>query len=305
MTAAKTIVNFPMTQLPHVSSLDLKLKKKLHALYSLLENKPDVFADIVAPLSEILRLPVKAKLTHVESLSLDGVIASLPEHFLLNVIRLDPHTKRAFLVFDPVLAQILVNAALSGEKAAFENLSYEQLKPLTPLSEAVVEYAVVCALEKASHNMGKKNFSIAFENIIRDSKKLLGMYAHSDDFAMFSVSLMCHDKEFYVKFALPLSLSETLGAPQSDQAFFKTRLEGFAGFKTEFQLEVGEVELLPEDLNALAPGDIVFFDDCRVAMNDARVLTGQAKLKPVGLENEAGYLVDVEVGEDGIRAKVD
>lgn len=303
-TSAKKVSDFPFGILPQYRLDDLALSRKLNVLYALIEDGTDVFAAATAPLAKILKSEVVAELVHVEALSLDEVVVSLPERFLLSLVRMDPHTKRAFFVFDASLASFLSQSALSGGRGVASTSDVAALNPLTSLGEAVIEYVLVSALEKISSALGQKTFSLSFENIIRDPKKLFGLYSNNDRFAVFSIKLAVPGRDFYVKLALPLSLAQQLAEEERTDDFFRSRLAGFSDFRADFQLEAGHVELTPSDIQNMRPGDIILLDVALTELDAEKKPSGQALLRPVGMDQDLGFVMDLDVAADCIHAKV-
>lgn len=303
MTEMRQVEDFPFASLPSMTDEEVSLFCQASDLYTLMEDRTDVLLKLLESMKGILQADFKAELAHVEALALEDVMSALPERFLMSVMRMDPHTKRAFLVFDTALAQILVAAVLSG-KSALDSAGLDQLKPLSPLSEAVVEYVLVSALEKLPAVFGEMKFTPSFESLVRDPKKLLGLFAMSDRFAVFSIKLTVGGSAFFLKFALPLALAQTLGSRGDEEEFFRSRLQGFESFKTEFFLEIGRVALSQGEVANLEPGDIVLLDECHASLDLKRELTGKAHLIPVGVEDESGFVTELGRDGDQILAKV-
>lgn len=304
VNTSRQIKDFPFESLPSFTDEEITLFKQASGLYTLMENRKNTIPKLLESMKGILQADFESDLTHVEALTFDEIMRTLPERFLMSIMRMDPHTKRAFLLFDPALAQVLITAVLSGGKTALESAGLDQLKPLSPLAEAVVEYVLVSAIEKLPTAFGEMKFQPSFESLVRDPKKLLGLFATSDRFVVFSIKLSVENSRFFLKFALPLALAQTLGRGVGEEEFFRSRLQGFESFKTDFFLEVGRVALSPDEMAALEPGDIVLLDECRAKLGPHREITGEAVLLPVNSEDESGFVTELGRNGDQILAKV-
>ena len=304
VNTSRQIEDFPFENLPSLTEEEVTLFRQASGLYTLIGNRKNILSKLLESMKKILKADFEAELAHVEVLNFEEILRVLPERFLMSIMRMDPHTKRAFLLFDPALAQVLITAVLSGGKPSLESVGFDQLKPLSPLAEAVVEYVLLSALEKLPSVFGEMRFQPSFENLVRNPKKLLGLFATSDRFVVFSIKLSVENSHFFLKFALPLALAQMLGRHGDEDGFFRSRIQGFEGFKTDFFLEVGRVALTPDEMAALEPGDIVFFDECRATLGPNREITGEAILLPVNVEDESGFITELGRAGDQILAKV-
>jgi flagellar motor switch protein FliM len=251
------------------------------------------------PLKEVLKTDFQAKIIHVEAKDLASVELSCSEHSIMALIHVEPRGKKVLVIFDSLLAKILVHKILAGAEVETEHLLPLQMKPLTALEEAVVEYILVSAIEKIS----AQDFSLTFEDVIRDPQKLTGYFSHQENFAEVSLDLSIMNKDFFVKLVLPLSVADNLGLTIHDEYFQNQRLKQFEKFHVDFQLEMGKVTLTPSDLAALDNGDIVMLDEVSVDLS-RELFHGRAHLKLCGELLNRGYEVDLVTKGDVIQAKV-
>lgn len=294
---------FPYETLPKYKLEEVQLKKKLLNAYYFFENRAQILKDLVTPLQEILNEPLQIEITHLESSDLENLVSSLPEKTLLGLVRLEPQGRKAVLLFETLLAKILVYKTLSGGKIDQEKISRLQLKPLTSLEEAVVQYILISIIEKLSTHISPKNFNIAYDDVVHDSKKLMGSFSHQDQFAVFSIQLHLLEKDFYLKFVLPIAMADDLGITEMDEKFVKERLKQFERFQVPIQLEVAQVTLEPSDLDQLSAGDIIMFDDVLVEQKGSQI-TGQAKMTLAQEDSREGYLVELHSKGSTLQATV-
>jgi len=294
---------FPYDKLQKYSLEGVQLKKKLLNAYYFFESHTEILDELVKPLEEILKTKLEIKITHLESSNLEEFVQSLPNKTLIGLVGLEPHGKKVVILFETLLAKLLVYKILSGGHVDLEKISQMQLKPLTSLEEAVVQYILISVIEQISTTITPKNFSLAYEDILTDSKKLLGSFSHQERFAIFSIKIHLYERDFFLKMALPITVAEDLGITQFNEDFAKERLKQFSKFMVNLQLEVAHVSLEPADIDQLHLGDIVMFDDTSVELDDNKI-TGHAMMKLADQETNEGYLVDLEVKGDFIHAKV-
>lgn len=302
--SAKNIISFPFEALPHVSAQKWQLKKRLFHIYTLFSEKENLLQDIIQPLEKILKQEISAELIQIETQTISDIVSTLPQRVLLTLLRVDPYPKRAFLSFDLGLAQVATGSVLSGGRAALSSLSFEQLKPITPLNEAVIEYLVVSFLQKVTDYLGPARFALGFEEICQEPKKLLSFYANTDEIALFTIGLTIQDKKFFVKVGLPIQAAQDFSSQDNENDFFHYRLQSFLGLKNDFVLELGHVELDPEELHRLEEGDIILLDESGVTLNEKKSVQGEAVVRPAHGEKGLGYGVELSSHKGHVRAKI-
>lgn len=297
------VQNFPFETLPQIRSEDYDFLVQVKNLYTVLEEHEDLFQDLLKPLQDVLPLSFYGEISRIDCVSAENVQKNLSESLLLALIQFPPHQKKGFLIFDKILAQILVDGLLSGTKISAEQLALNQLKPITSLSEAVVVYILVSVMERLSEALGKTNFTMAFDQLLRDPVKFQSLYSLKDRFAFFTICLKTQARDFYCHLGLPIDFARDFSILKKQDQFSRLRSEHFGGFKVPFQLEIGQASLSPEEFSALEEGDILLLETEGVRKTQEG-LRGQAKLKPVGLDHEIGYHVNFDATAEEIRAIV-
>lgn len=298
-----SVLPFPYSSLPKVTQESVQLRKKLLNAYYFFESHQDILKELSEPLREILKTPVPLEVTCLESAALEHLVSGLPEKTLLVLFRLEPHAKKAALVFETLLAKILIHMVLSGDRLDQKRFRELQLKPLTFLEEAVVQYIFVSVLERLSSRLSPKTFSIVYDDVVRDPKRLMGSFSVQDPLGVFSFKLHLLEHDFYLKLVLPISTADHMRLTKLHKAFVKERLTQFGNFDVPLELEAAGVDLEPADLDGLDAGDIVMFDEASLWLKEGG-LEGQARVRLVDHEGREGYLVDVETAGEAIRARI-
>ncbi|EKD50591.1 MAG: hypothetical protein ACD_62C00494G0006 [uncultured bacterium] len=295
---------FPFDELPQCTQAEVALKKKLFGAYHFFTNRPDFVTLIAQPLVEVLQGSVRLKITHVESKTFEEMGASFSDRSLVGVMRLEPQGKKVGLIFDSLLAKILIHKILTKQPLTTDKLAQLHIKPLTALEEAVVQYFLVVLIDQITNNINDKNFALSFEDVLRTRDEFRGQFSNQEDYALFSIKLNYLEKDFYLKLVLPLSVSQDLANVEREEEFVNQRIRQFENMKTEFQLEVGYVTLEPSELDSLAAGDIVLFDEMLIE-KDQQKISGYAEMKQTGAESLEGYRVAIETQGDIVKAKID
>ena len=307
------ITAFPFNELPQLSSERLGLEEKLRAVYTTLQKNGDWFQTLSQSVSTVAGTAAVATLLNLEPFSFAEILAQLPEPSLVGVVRIEPQGKRAFLLFDNLLAQTLVNTVLTSGRVQSEAIevsavnALDELRPLTPLTEAVLQYVIVLTLEKilAQH---KPTTNFVFEDVIRDPKRLTVLAAHSDKFAVISLALSVAGREFYVKVILPLMLVQNGWLEAQDQNRIQEQRHRFANFTTEFNLVVGSVTLNSDDIAGLSVGDIVLLDECTLknaaTLSQHKAWSGTGVFCPSMSDCDSGYRVAIQATSAGLQTVI-
>lgn len=299
----RKISAFPFDELPNLSASEHAFDRKLARAQEALSGDADLLASLVEPVAKMLKIRVDAKVTALETVALDDLVTGLPECSLIAQFRLDARGSRALLVFDTALAQFLINAVLSGGRAVADESGIDVLRPLSPLSEGVLQYVVVSAMERATPAFAGKGFSPAFEDVIRDPVRLKSSFANGERFLVAVVSLGTKYRDYLVRAVLPLSLLDSLAAG-SESKSWRDRAGAFGDFKADFQVEAGRVEVTESELAGLSPGDVVIFDESSVHLESGRLIGGEGVLRPCEGHGEDGFLAELVVTDEGLSARV-
>lgn len=302
--SVRKVSDFPFDGLPRLSSAELGFQRKLARAREALDSRGELLEELAQPVAKLIKIPLTARVTAVETVSLEDLAAGLPECSLIAQLRLNAKGTRALLVFDTALAQLLINAVLSGGRSVPEESAIDVLRPLTPLSEGVLQYVVVSALERASPVFAGKGIAPAFEDVIREPARLKSLFSNDERFLFITTALTTRYRDYLVRAVLPLSFLEALSSPASEEKAWCDRAAAFGHFKTDFQLEIGRVDVTEADLAGLSAGDIVILDESSVRLESGRLTGGQAIFKPCEGEDGNGFLVDLEVAPEELIATI-
>jgi flagellar motor switch protein FliM len=300
----KIVSPFPYEDLPQLSALEVHLRKKLLQIYETAASPSAVLPLIAGCFQDILGGEVRLKLIGTEARKVEAAMSDLGGDFVAAVVRLDPLPHKAIVGFDPLLAQFLVAAILSGKPPEAQMATELKLKPLTVLQEAVVEYIIIDLIERITSKLGKKSFAPVYEDVVRESEKVANVWSAQDALAFLPIKLSWNTHDFYLKCFLPVVAADKMGFTRSDASFERERYRDLGAFPAEVILEVGRVALTPAEWETVETGDIIFLDELSVGMHGGR-LTGQGRLLLTEGTDDAGFLCDLEIGDDGVQARIE
>lgn len=295
---------YPFDRLPRFAADALAIRGRLLSVYQFLSGQTDFFSACSQPFVELMGEGVTLSLDHLDSGPFEKLAAALPQRALAGVVRLEPRALRAFLVMDISLLHLVSAHVLSGGKASPEQLSAAELKPITPLEEAVVEYVLVSLLERISETLGRKNFDMHFETVATDMAALATVASSVPSFAVFAIRVRCGARDFFMKVFLPDAILHDFGLSHYDNVYALQRLPTFEGMGVDLTLVAGSVTLSYEDIAGLTPGDIILLDETAVT-KDADEWRGRARVLVGEGDGPGGWWVRLEPQDGRLLTRVD
>ena len=293
---------FPFKDLPHLDSARQAVASRLSLAYQVAGSQKDILDELCHLLDEILHVNSVARVVGVISSTAESFHKNLPPEFLLLFFRLDPHPKKAFVLFDTSLAQLMAESALTNEKLKSQSLGSKAYRPITPLTEAIVIYVLTSLMEKISPTLKGKNFALRTDRFVRESRDFLSAYQPQDELVIFAVTLELAGQNFALTLGVPLPALDFL-MPNAPLPGDVKRLEHFSDYKIPFELSLGQVRLSQTELDSLAVGDIVLLEGATLHKKQNR-FCGTAVLAPSGLEVLRGYQVEFVETDDQLKATI-
>lgn len=298
----KQVIPFPFESLPQLDGSHRAEWQVLEEYYGRVKRSA-LLGRVAQILAEVLGSPCDVNLAGVEMLTGAQIPTRLPADFLALLVKLEPQAKNALVFFELPLAHVLADAALGGRGA--ESLpSVSQIKPVTPLSEAVLSYVLAAFLETLAEDLPDRQVDFRLDRFVRDAERLAAHFSARDKFVFFAVMVSVASRRFYIKLALPLSLADSFYAPVNDGEAFAERFKNFGDFRIPYVVELGGVDLLESQLNNLEVGDVVLFQDVNVAKKSGK-WQGEAILKPSGGEDNPCWPVHFVLEQDAIKIQMD
>lgn len=297
------IQSFPFQDCPQYTRFEVDCVQRLARLYAFTKEHQDALAIIAEPVQTLLKSEVTLHLSHIEVAEIEDVVAAVADDFLIATFGIEPTFKKALLIFDPVLARIMVTRVLTNADVSVKNTPELLTKPLTVLEESVVQYVLIHLLETVKKRLTTHHFNPRFDAVGHQAKDLLKSFKKQERLFLVSLRLHWSDQDFYLKLALPLNDALGVGLGVTHQEQKLRRLSDFENFAVDFFLEVGQVTLTPDDVEQLAIGDMIFFDE-GVDLTEMRQLCGEAQLVCQWDGVKRGYRVDIKTDDVGIHATV-
>lgn len=298
------ITPFPFNALPAYSADEIHLRRRLLDVYQFLESQKDLLGTMTQPFTDLIGEGVKIRLDRFDHARFENFSATLNPKSLVGVVRAEPRALRIFLVMDTALAQLVSGCVIAGSQITPDTFAGLEIRPITALQEAVVEYVLVGLLETVSQKVGKKNFELRYDSVITDSAALQSLAKPTDEYAVFSLRVSFQGRDFFCKVLVPVPLCDEFFLSQHAAQYEAARLPSFLGLGVDLELIAGEVTLEPSDLAGLAAGDIVLLDKSRLAKKDGS-WTGLVQLAIDGSEASSGWWMDLVPGQASITAKVE
>ncbi|MCP5463553.1 MAG: hypothetical protein H7A33_00850 [Deltaproteobacteria bacterium] len=299
------IQNFPFNELTHYTRAEAALYQKLLKTFFFFEKQSRFFEILTEPLDKICQQQSQLSITHFEARTSEELAGSLPKDSLISVLRIDPHCGQALLTFDSLLAKALAHQVVSGEIIDPKKISDLQLKPLSSMEEAVVQYLLVSILDQISQNISHKNFSLQFEDLFKNPKSLHERYKDNEQFGVYTVMLKLFGRDFFLRLILPVASLSQFAANDYQEALKENRLKQFGNLEADFSLEVAEATMAPEDFFDLEEGDVILFDEGHLKRSaDHKGWQGKAELVMNDPNERQGFGLNIEQTNTGWKGKV-
>lgn len=300
MTAqtAKQVQKFPFDRLPKVDLADQARFHELEKYYGIM-NRSTVLNDLSGILREMLGVPCEVHLSQVQNLTGEEIHQGLPAEFLLMLVGVEPQGKKGYLLFDLPLAHFLSHAALGGDPSGL-SLAQTEVKPVTPLSEAVVSYVLVSLLDMLSPQIQDRQIEFRVDRFLREQKSFAAEVSGRERFVVFSLMVATCGQKFPVKLGLPSDLVVGFSDSVTHEGHGVQRLRDFDDFRVPFVLDVGGLDLAPEELAGLEVGDIVLFEESQVVRKSGG-WEGLGLIRVLGSdEDQPGLAVSFNHGAKGL-----
>lgn len=298
----KQVIPFPFESLPQ---LDGSLRAEWQTLeeYYGRVKRSALLGRVAQILAEVLGSPCEVNLSGVEMLTGAQIPTHLPADFLGLLVKIEPQAKNALVFFELPLAHVLADAAL-GARGSESLPGVSQIKPVTPLSEAVLSYVLAAFLENLAEDLPDRQVDFRLDHFIRDAERVKNSLSARDKFIFFAVTVSLSSRRFYIKLALPLSLAESFYTPVDEGGGFAERFQSFGDFRIPYVVELGGLDLLASQLQNLEVGDVVLLHDVNAAKKSGK-WQGEALLKPAGGEENPSWPVHFVLDSDVVKIQMD
>ncbi len=218
-----------------------------------------------------------------------------------------PTGAKMVLVWDPVLALALVDRVLGGELK-----EVPVARQLTEIEIGVISFLLMQACrvfdQMVAESANGEFAPIRIEKVFHARETLLAAMAGAKQVAVMDVSVAIPELTGLMQMVLPDNFIEEVMQPRvklPEQtlgvAEERARLESLGDLTFPMRAVVGESALLPAELGALEPGDIVLLDQAHARMEQGR-LQGHVQLK--ALRPGAPTLM-TQIRDDGPPAQLE
>lgn len=305
-------------QKSEVRPLDFSKIKKLSQHYvQILETLFQKFPQLAEPvemgralsdsLSEELSVPVHIKYVGIEEHSFSDWLRSFSTPCAALLLGTEPEEGKVFIELDYALCRRLIDRLLGGP-GEFP----QDFKPLTPMEEGVLEFAIAKALHLLKNKEGILGpVSLRLLRIVNESRMLSDLEPAEQLGCVFKFYLGIGGEGGYVRIYFPHPLVEGTFlredimagvVPLGREGEWENQLGRINHIRTSLWSEVGRVRLMASEQAQLEKGDVILFDETLAVMGP-HGLSGKAILR-VGDQPSGGLLAEVVDAEGKMVVKV-
>ena len=255
---SKQIRNYDFTRPDRFSREQLKTLNSIHGQFT------SGFSNAI---TELLDIPIEAKLLSIDQMAYKEYCDSLPESTLFYGVALEPLTSTAIFEFNPAVAEACIDG-LTGGTGAIST----QLLELTVIDRSIMASVVEVVLKKYEeawatqmalktrvqldgHDLSTNRISLSTEQVAIFSFEV----KIGDTESMMSVCIPSSD----IAAALPENKIKAPAKPEPTQAPIKSALleESLGEIAIESKAILGRASLAMSDIINLQIGDIIKLDE--------------------------------------------
>jgi len=239
----------------------------------------EVFQDrITEQLKKYMRSNVHLEMTALREPLFGKYCATIPDPAVLFVFSCEPLEQKAILQVDFALAHIMVDRMLGG-KGEYP----EDMRSISPIEEGVLQFLVLKILKILSEAVEGSEIQFRLDQILTEPDPLRTLGDKKDIMALLSIQVTIGKKAGFVRLALPHPLVDGL---MTNLAAYERviresdlkRLSKIVDVKIPIWIEMGHLDIRPQDFSKLEQGDVVLLDQVFVKIGEQGV-TGSVQLK--------------------------
>lgn len=299
-----TVTPFSWSSFKEYRAEDVLLRNKLAAVYQSTDGQADLLRSVFGKaFSDLAKTEVQIELSAVNSGTVGQLIKGVAAELLMGIVTLEPLGKKMAVTFEASLAKLLVQRILAGESFQPQNFFKSEIRPVTALEEAVIQYTLVTLLDRFVSSWQPKNFKPLLDGVFENTSKWATFFLAQDLLICFSIRLSLFDHDFFLKAYLPLEVSHDLIVPKTSQAKLVEGLNQMGRLSTPLQIEIAAVTLTAEELKKIEVGDILLFDETLATYHSGRV-EGRGSLVFTETQEQHGYAVEVQPDASGFSVKL-
>ena len=270
---SKRVRPFRLEELERIPREHRDIHRALHRILPEIVFEPGFLTRIRTELQQYTEMDIDLWLHTVRVMRRTQLRAMIPGVSCLVVVGLPPLSDKVIIEVDLRFVYRAVDRLLGSHGVAVDIH-----RPLTEIEQGVFSFLLLKVLHLFQQQMQfPEQVAVRLEDIRTDLKTIADI-VRNDDFWLVAAWKMNFDLDVgFVRALVPTSMVRRL-APENippDSALAERvrqsihlRMGRLAGVTVECPIEVGQIELSPDDIRALDPGDIVLLDHCLLQLQD-------------------------------------
>lgn len=248
---------FPFESLPRLSRQDIKIQEGLNRFLPRRKWDWKTLKSLSQVIGKELGVSFRFQMEKVAVVDSRKALDIFPPRGVFAVLGLAPHTEKAILEIDTLLAHLMVDKLLGGREDPMT-----MIRSPTEIEQAVLSFLILKALAAIfdlSGDQARVHFRL--EKLVTDVDflpKPSGV-ATGDRSLLATFHLEMGERAGYARLLLPGIFFKEKAVPElsGDRAFKLGFLE------TEVRFELGRTTLMPEQVRALEPGDVMLLEETK------------------------------------------
>ncbi len=272
----KQVLPFQRGELEHYPREVADIYRSLQGMMPEVVFEPGFLHQVRDQIHQYTDMSIDLWLHSVRVMKRTQLRALIPGATLLAVVGMPPMHHKILLEIDLRFAYQAIDRLLGGH-----GISVDTHRPLTEIEQGVFSYLLLKVMALFQGQMiHPEQTAVRLEDIRSDLKSSADIVRHEDYWLCYSWKLNFDLDVGFIRAFLPTSLARTLGggdAPMQSALAdrirdrIRSRMHRLAHVQTDVAIEIGRIELTPDDVEALDPGDIILLENTQVQLTEAGV----------------------------------
>ncbi len=275
----KKVRRFRLSELERVPREHRDLHRALHLAMPEALFEPGFLGQVRQSIQQITQMDIDLWLHSVRVVKRTEMRAMIPGTTFLAVIGLAPMSQKILVELDLRFVYRVIDRLLGGH-----GIAVDIQRALTEIEQGVFSYLLLKVLGLFQGQItAPEQVAIRLEDMRNDLKSTADIVRHDDFWICVSLKMNFDLDVSWVRILIPNSLARTLapGRPEPGTALFdrynariRQRMGRLNGVLVESVIDIGRIELSPDDLGSLDPGDIILLENTRATLADGGVAGG-------------------------------
>lgn len=263
---------FRFTNLRRYTSEQVALQESLAAYFSTRPFGPEFMSQLAGMLETYLKVPCRFSAAELQPIARANLAALLPSTTCLLTVGVAPGDHKILIDLDPGIAALAIDRLLggSGENGRIQ-------RPLTEIEQGVLSFILlkVLAFTHEGWETGRE-LALTLDRFASNLPEVQDIVDAEANYYMVGFSLAAGKRVGYVRVLLPAALVTKrfmshvpqAGATPEELGHMRAMFKSLGERLVDCRVRGATLDLGPDDIAGLEPGDIVIMENHELALTD-------------------------------------